>query len=205
MTTATSWRIRGDVSCGCSCDSVCPCEFGSNPTRGFCETVIGFHIQEGNYGDTQLDGLNYVLYARTPGNFFEGDMTLGIYLDQQATQEQQQALETVLSGQAGGFFAAIGTLVTNPLPPKQVPIRYESVNGNAHIIVDGLLEHETEYIPHPMSGEPLDITISDSATGLYSEPWNARRTTAVRLTDPNLSFDYSGSHACTGRFDYSGP
>ena len=205
MTTATSWRMRGDISCGCSCDSVCPCEFGSNPSRGFCETIIGFHIAEGNHGNTPLDGLNFVLYARAPGNFFQGGMTLGVYLDQQATQDQVQALETILSGQAGGFFGDLGGLVEHPLPPKQVPINYEVVDGEHRITVPGLLEHGTQELLHPLSGEPLDIKITNSATGLYSGPWNPKRTTAVKLTDPNLSFDYSGSHACTGRFDYTGP
>lgn len=205
MTTVSAWRVRGDISCGCSCDAVCPCEFGSDPTRGFCETIIGFHIEEGNHGNTRLDGLNFLLYARAPGNFFAGGFTMGAYIDQRATPEQVQVLETIISGQAGGYFGAISGLVANPLPPKQVPINYEVVDGEHRITVPGLLEHGTEPLLSPMSGEPLNIVIHESATGLYSGPWNPKRTTAVKLTDPDLSFDYSGSHACTGRFDYSGP
>ena len=93
----------------------------------------------------------------------------------------------------------------NTLPTKQVPIQYETVDGNARIVVDGLLEHATESLRHPMMDQPLDITINNSATGLYDGPWTPCRTIGVKLMDPELSFEYSGSHACTGKFDYNGP
>ncbi len=115
-------------------------------------------------------------------------------------------METNLSGKAGGFFAVMATLVEHPLSPKQVPIQYETVDGNARITVDGLLEHGTQPIRHPASGQPLNLEISDdTATGLYAGPWYPRKTTVVKLTDPALGFEYSDSHACVGKFDYSGP
>ncbi len=205
MTTATSWRIRGDAIEACSCNIVCSCNFGGAPTPGLCEAIIGYRVQEGHYGGTQLDGLNFVLYLQMPGKPYDGNWTLGVYLDQRASQEQVGALGTILSGQAGGMFAALGGLIGTALPPKQVPISFDTVDGEHRITVPGLLEHGTQELLHPLSGEPLDIKITNSATGLYSGPWNPKRTTAVKLTDPNLSFDYSGSHACTGKFDYSGP
>ena len=206
MTTATSWRVRGDVMDGCSCNVTCPCTFGGDPTRGFCEGVLGLHIQEGNYGPTQLDGLNVVLYLRSPGKMFEGHWTLGTYLDQRATEEQMQALGTILSGQAGGMFAALGGLIETALPPKQVPINYEIMDGEYHITVPGLLELGSERIPNPMPGQPpLDTKARDVAHPFFTGEANIRRTSTLRLTDPNLSFEHTGHSAVTGHFDYSGP
>ena len=37
MTTATSWRIRGNMLDACSCAHGCPCQFGADPTLGYCE------------------------------------------------------------------------------------------------------------------------------------------------------------------------
>ena len=88
MPTAESWRMRGDVIDACSCNYACPCNFGNDPSKGFCEGVVSFHIQEGNYGETRLDSLNLVLLVRFPGNAFDGHWTLGTYLDQRANQEQ---------------------------------------------------------------------------------------------------------------------
>ena len=206
MTTGTSWRIRGDQLQSCNCNYGCPCQFGSDPTRGSCEGVIGFHIQEGNYGNTRLDGLNAVMYLRAPGNMTKGGWTAGVYLDQRANQEQQQALETILSGQGGGLFAALTGMIEKPLPPKRVPISFETVDGEYRFTVPGLLEMGSERIPSPMPGQPsLNAKISDAALPIFAGPSNVRRSSVYKLTDPNLSFEHSGHSALTGQFDLKGP
>ncbi len=73
MTTETAWRVRGDVMEACNCTTTCPCNFGSDPTQGFCEAIVAWRIQEGLYGNTRLDGLNVVSYVRMPGNIFQGN------------------------------------------------------------------------------------------------------------------------------------
>src|SRR5665648_637342 len=45
------WRLTGDWWDLCNCAIGCPCNFGSNPTYGFCEGVLTWLIREGNYGD----------------------------------------------------------------------------------------------------------------------------------------------------------
>jgi len=206
MTTATAWRIRGDILEACSCTTTCPCNFGWGPTEGFCEAVFGLRIQEGNHGDTNLNGLNFVLYIRIPGKVFEGNWTLGAYLDQRASQEQSQALGTILSGQAGGVFEVLGGLITNPLPPKQVSINFETVDGEHRITVPGLLEVGSERIPNPIQGQPpLDPKLSDLAIPMFTGTVSARRSSVFRLTDPSLSFEHPGTSCNTGQFDFSGP
>jgi len=101
MATQTVWRMHGDVMEACSCTTTCPCNFGSDPTPLPCEVVLGWRIEEGHYGNTRLDGLSVVLYARIPGNVFQGNWTVGVYRDQRASQQQ----------------AEVGTEhVPNPLP-----------------------------------------------------------------------------------------
>jgi hypothetical protein len=122
MATETSWRMRGDAFEACSCTVTCPCNFGGDPTQGACEAIFALRFQEGHYGTTRLDGLHLVLYFRTPGNIFHGNWTAGFYLDQRATPEQVDALDTILSGQAGGIFAVISGQVGHQLPSQRVPI-----------------------------------------------------------------------------------
>jgi hypothetical protein len=52
-----------------------------------------------------------------PGNIFHGNWTTSAYLDQRATEAQVEALGTILSGQAGGVFAALHGLIGQQLPP----------------------------------------------------------------------------------------
>ena len=103
MATETVWRLRGDVMETCSCATTCPCNFGSDPIPLPCEVVLGWRIADGQYGNTRLGGLNVVLYGRIPGYAFQGNWTVGVYLDQNADQQQAQALGNILSGQAGGW------------------------------------------------------------------------------------------------------
>jgi hypothetical protein len=168
--------------------------------------VWGFHVGQGNYGNTRLNGLNVVLYFRIPGKVFDGNWTLGAYLDQRANQQQQQALGAILSGQAGGVFAALSGLIGKALPPKQVPISFETVDGEHRVTVPGLLEIGSERIPNPMPGQPpLDAKFTGHAVPIFAGASNVRRSSAAKLTDPNLRFEHRGRSACTGKFDVKGP
>ena len=97
MTSAASWRMQGDILESCSCNITCPCNYGGDPTELPCEAVLGFRIQEGNYGNTSLGNLNFVIYAQIPGKVFDGGWTLGVFLDERASQEQVEALVTFRS------------------------------------------------------------------------------------------------------------
>ena len=207
MTTAESWRMQGEVMEACSCNLTCPCNFGGEPTQSPCEAIVGFRIQEGNYGNTRLDNLNFVMYLSIPGKFFDGGWTLGAYLDQRANQGQMEALGTILTGQAGGWFAALGGLIATALPAKQVPINFETVNGEHRLTVPGLVDLSTERIPNPMPGQPpLDTKVTDLVVPFYNAgPANVRRSSAFSLTDPNMSFQHPGRSSFTGQFDYTGP
>ena len=119
MATQTAWRMHGDVMEACSCATTCPCNFGSDPTPLPCEVVLGWRIEDGNYGDTRLDGLSVVLYGRIPGNVFQGDWTVGVYLDQRASQPQAQALGDIFAGNAGGWPSMLSSLIGNSCPPSR--------------------------------------------------------------------------------------
>jgi hypothetical protein len=206
MATQTSWRMRGDVMEACSCATTCPCNFGSDPTPLPCEVVIGWRIQEGNYGNTRLDGLSVVLYGRIPGNVFQGNWTVGVYLDQSASQPQAQALGDIFAGNAGGWPAILSSLIGNLLPPKQVPIQFQTVDGEHNITIPGLLEVGSERVPSPLPGQlSLDPKVSDLAVPFYTGSVNVRRSRTLRLSDPGMSFQYTGRSSLVGQFDYSGP
>jgi hypothetical protein len=206
MTTGAAWRLRGEILEVCSCAVTCPCNFGGDPTSLPCDAVWGLHIRQGNQGSTQLNDLNVVLYFRIPGKVMEGNWTLGAYLDQRASQQQVQALGSILTGQAGGMFAALGGLIGKALPPKQAPIRFETVNGEHRVTVPGLVEAGSEKIPNPMPEQPpMDTKVTGLMVPIFGGTSNIRRSTAVKVTDRGLPFAFSGRSSVTGQFDLKGP
>jgi hypothetical protein len=168
--------------------------------------VIGWRIQDGNYGNTRLDGLSVVLYGRIPGNVFQGNWTIGVYLDQRASQQQADALGAIFAGNAGGWPAMLSSLIGNLLTPKQVSIQFQTVDGEHSITIPGLLEVGSERVPNPLPGQPpLDPKVSNLAVPFYTGSVSVRRSRTLRLSDPEMSFQHAGGSSLVGQFDYSGP
>ena len=116
--------------------------------------------------------------------------------------ESSGGIGSHLLGQAGGWPAALSGLIENELPPKQAPITYEIRNGDCDITVPGLLEIGTEGVPNPMPGQPpLDPSVTGLAVPFYSGTAAVRRSRILRLTDPEMSFEYSGRSSLIGKFD----
>jgi hypothetical protein len=139
------WKLEGDYFEGCNCKSICPCIFLGDPTEGNCHLTTAWHIQRGNYNDTNLDGLNVVGVFNTPGNMATGPKWKGaLYLDQTATTEQSEALTKIYSGQAGGFFAAFSNFIGEILGVKSVPIEFNVEGKRRWLHIKDSLELEIE-------------------------------------------------------------
>src|SRR5579872_6885146 len=73
MAAQAKWRLSGDYFENCNCDVVCPClvspatPMTARPTQGVCDVALFFHIDQGRYDQTSLDGLNVAVVAHTPG------------------------------------------------------------------------------------------------------------------------------------------
>src|SRR5579863_8436191 len=90
MATIPQWKIEADYLESCNCEFGCPCNFSGWPTGGRCETLIGYHIRNGNYGAVQLDGLVYA--ASCPRAIHQGGGTMRVYIDERGLAEQRAAL-----------------------------------------------------------------------------------------------------------------
>jgi hypothetical protein len=112
---AESWTIEGHSLGACNCRvSPCPCTTGGgNPTEGECKAIIVAAIEGGNYGNTDLSGLNVALVMAMPGFVFDGNWDVGLVIDERADDRQFEALEAIFSGQAGGPFADFAGLIGN--------------------------------------------------------------------------------------------
>ena len=204
-----SWRLAGTVMEACNCAVTCPCNFGSDPTVMPCGVILAWQFTDGQYGDTPLRDLNLVAYAEIPGNAFEGDWTMGVYLDERADASQAEALGAIFSGQAGGWPAVLSGLIATPLPPEAGPDHIEIADDNVRVSVPDLLEVATERVPNPLPGQPpLDLKVSNLAVPFYTGTTGTaevRRSTMLKLTDPNLSFEAPGRSSLLGTFEYRGP
>ncbi|MDX5374078.1 MAG: DUF1326 domain-containing protein [Pseudomonadaceae bacterium] len=157
MATYVDWRLRGPGVDLCNCDYGCPCQFNALPSHGTCEAAVGFHIEEGHFGDVPLTGLDVACTFAWPGPIHEGNGQCQAFIDERATAEQRQALLTILSGQEQeptAFFAIFASTVATMHEPRFLPVevRTDRTALTASIRVPGVLEGKAEPIRNPVDG-----------------------------------------------------
>jgi hypothetical protein len=79
--------------------------------NGECKGLLVFGVREGNLDDTDLSGAHFALWNHFPSNLTAGNWTVGIVVDDGASDEQAQAIERIISGEEGGPFADFAPLI----------------------------------------------------------------------------------------------
>jgi hypothetical protein len=62
----------------------------------------------------------------------EGQITLGLFIDEHADQRQRESLEMVFSGRAGGFMATFAKLIGEVRGIEHVPITFDVADDLAY-------------------------------------------------------------------------
>ena len=156
--TAQAWQIAGQYSETCSCDYVCPCPTSgltARPTKGSCTFAMVYRIARGRYGDTPLDGISFAVIGRTPGEMANGNWSVGLVVDEGARPEQQEALTTIVSGQAGGPLANLAPLIGEFRGVQTAPIEIRQEGMRWSTSIPGLLDQALEGVPGAKPDEPL--------------------------------------------------
>ena len=106
-----------------------------------------FRIDDGHFGDVNLDGLKFAVLLHSPGAMAEGNITVGLITDERASAEQQEAILGIATGQAGGPMAALGPLVGNFAGVELAAIDYDQNGNSRSATVPDLLEQSVKGFP----------------------------------------------------------
>ena len=209
MTEAQHWSISGEYFENCSCDVVCPCEISplgflqANPDNGYCNVILVFHITEGTFGNTDLSDLNVIMAARAVGPMANGNWTAAVYLDERASEEQQQALGTIYGGAAGGPPSALAPLIGTQLGVKLVPIDYRNEGTKRSARIGGILDANIQAVPSPFEDK---VVIKLNANPLFpGEDWVQAYGAQTTYTDHDFQWDNTGKCADYAVFRWAGP
>ena len=93
---------------------------------GNAPVLLAWHIDQGRFGEVDLDGFNTALAVYAPGHMLEVKWKVALYVDERANKGQQDALTQIFSGQAGGHLAGLAPLIGEVLRVKAAPIEYRS-------------------------------------------------------------------------------
>ena len=126
-----AWQIQGQYMETCNCAFLCPCivsNLTARPTEGGCKAVMGMLIEKGEKDGVRLDGLGFAVVVSSPGPMADGDLTVGLIVDERADQGQTDAIAAIGSGAVGGPMAVLAPLVGRMAGIEKRPIRFEA-NG----------------------------------------------------------------------------
>ena len=205
MMSNTSWQIQGDYFETCNCDFLCPCittHLAATPTQGHCDVGLVFHIEQGNYGGVALDGRTFAVLAHTPSAMGDGNWTVGVVTDDGATQEQQEALLAIASGQAGGPMSALAPLIGTFAGVESKPITYMKQGNRRSVSIPGLLEQACEGVAGGDANQPMYI---DNAPHPANSRLALAQSTGSHLHAFGIDWDSSGgNNAHFAPFSWSG-
>ncbi len=154
-----SWTLKGSYAETCSCDLMCACNFSFDhgATYDYCRATLAFDIREGEIEGTDVSGLKAAFIIDTPKVMTDGNWKLGVFIDDQASDEQAEKLTAVFTGQLGGPMEALGPLVGELLGVERVPISLETDGVRHSVKVGDAIDFEIEdIVPFGVeTGEPV--------------------------------------------------
>jgi hypothetical protein len=182
-----AWQISGEMMEFCNCRMMCPCWFGpeGEPDNTWCASAFGFTIANGQSDGVDLGGAKVAMAAEWPGNFFAGNGTARVYLDNRASDAQRRELAAIFGGQKGGMFAAVfGGVVSKWLPAQTVAINMASA-ATTSLSVGDVGKAELKPLQNG-AGKPTNVTGSVAQGALQVEGMQLASAKGSRWADPQM-------------------
>lgn len=154
------WSLEGELILNCNCTVFCPCviSLGKHPpTEGYCQAWAGVRIDRGRSGDVDLSGLNVAMLLDIPGKMEHGNWTLALWIDDRATDEQFERLETIFRGKGRGTTGLFTLLVGEYLGAERAPVEFVTDGDTRSLSVGRAIQGEVKPIAGARSGEEVSV------------------------------------------------
>ena len=200
MTEATApWWARGLLFENCSCQLVCPghIHFDNLCTYDRCIGYWALRIDDGRFSDVALGGAKAVLVYDCPKHMIEGNWSQRILID--ADDRQAAALETILTGGAGGPWKILARFVSDRLQTRRVAIAIEDEEMTKQVAIEGLLQATVQSIKGRDRSTPVSF---HNMFNQIHPPTQFLGRGTTRYDDGHLSVSNDGSHGLWSSFHW---
>ena len=193
-TAPTQWTLKGTVLIACNCDFGCPCNFNALPSHGFCEGGWTWHVDDGNFGDAELGGLNFTVMVKWPGAIHVGNGEALVLVDERADAGQRDAIATLVKGEVGGPWGILAVDVADRAQARE-PAAYEvELDGiDFRVRVGGAVELESTTIANPVSGAAVHPGVV-LPEGIIVKEAELGASRVFRASKAVWGFDHSGKY-----------
>jgi len=163
--------------------------------------VISWHIDNGTIDGTDVSGLTFSVVAHIPGNVLKGNWRVVAYVDEKASEQQQEAILSVWTGKLGGPVADLAGLIGEVVAVERVPVTFTVKEGKGSLKLGSAVEAEMA----PLQGATGTTTIADSAfSSIPGSPAYVGKAPTYRANVPDLgiSLDLSDHNSVQGNFHF---
>ncbi|HSV82744.1 MAG TPA: DUF1326 domain-containing protein [Ramlibacter sp.] len=195
-----SYHLEGRLLEVCNCNVLCPCWIGEDPDNGTCDTIIAWRIDQGTIEGVDVAGNTLAAVAHVPGNILQGNWKAAIFVDDNASQAQYDALLKVFTGQAGGPVADLAKLIGEVVSVERAPIRFTVDEGRGELAIGA--DYYAELEPYRGATGGL-TTLSDTVfSTVPGAPVFVGKAPTYRSRNPALGInvDLSGKNALQSTF-----
>lgn len=198
----TKWQLTGTYFEACNCNVGCPCIYLSPPTNETCTVLVGWHIDQGHFGDVSLHNMNVAMAILSPGTMAQGAWKIALYVDHRASENQGAALTQIFSGQVGGHFGLVAPLVGEVLGIQSAAIVYQAEGRRRYLRIANVGEVTVEAVPGQGDAE---ITVSNPPLCIApGYPAVVGKSASLHYDDYGLHWELSEKNGYYSPFSYQG-
>ena len=198
----TSWFAKGLLFENCNCTLVCPghVHFSQPCTHDRCVGYWAIRIDEGHFGETDLAGMKMVVTYDSPQHMIEGGWVQQLVIDEGADPAQRHALETIITGQAGGPWGVLAGFVGTRLPTEYRRVDIVEEGLTKKVEVAGFIDSAVEDIKSKDKVNP--VTLGNMFNQIHAPTQSlALGTTSCSVGQDGFNLDKT--HALHSRFSWS--
>lgn len=190
-TETVAYDLRGSLLEVCTCDTLCPCWIGEDPDGGTCQSVVAYHFDRGTIRGVDVSGLTLASAVFIPGNILAGNWRQVVFVDDQASDEQAQAMIDAFTGKLGGPWADLAQLVGERMAIERAPISHEITDGHGRLRVGDAIEAEM----HPYKGpDGSTTTLHDSIfSTVPGSPAYVAKADRQRVSLPQFQLEWEAT------------
>lgn len=187
----------------CSCKAMCPCWLGPDgePDQGWCATIFGFDVESGNSDGVDLSGSKVVFMAHWPANFFAGNGSARLFIDEAADADQRRELEAIFSGRKGGLLEGLFGAVLSTWHPAHVG-KVEIEWGENPKVAIGGIGHASFKPFKDGTGKPATISGAAAQAAFAIDSMILADGRDSDWTDPDIG-SWQGDSGTLHQFDWA--
>lgn len=202
-----AYELEGRLLEVCNCNVLCPCWIGEDPDNGTCDAVVAYHVDTGTVDGVDVSGHTLATLAFLPGNILQGNWKVVVFVDEAATDEQQEALLNVFTGKLGGPLADFAQLIGEVVAVERAPITFTVEEGKGSLRIGSgmtpVVEADmTSYLGATEKPTTLQETVFSTIPG---SPAYVSKATRYRRNSSNYGLkdiDLENNNAIQGHFKF---